>query len=179
MSCVPVPDAVSRRSIGDVSLGTLVEDLTGSRVPRHLSLYSSEADGTEGNTSRRRPGWRPAFFQVDDRAASLLRLEKVSALVRTFSVLRLVPTGGSSRRGLDGGYVRHTSSVHRLFSWLQVSEVRSGWYRNGRGSTQLVLGCSGHPHVNGQWSPSDTIVRRDPGAQHRLYAYSCTRRRPH
>ena len=136
---------------GDGSLGTLVEDLTGSRVRRDYRCHLDP--DLQMGTLPRRPGWRPAFGQVDIAQRHLAR-EGVGPgdLFLFFGWFRPAEhvAGGGWR------YVRHTSSVHRLFGWLQVSEVVPvGTDMVGARAARPWL--SDHPHVNGQWSPSNTI----------------------
>ena len=140
-----------------VSLGAIVEDLTGGRV-RGEHYCHLDPDLQRG-TLPRRPGWRPAFGQVDIAQGHLAR-ESVGPgdLFLFFGLFRPAEkvAGGAWR------YVRHEPSVHRLFGWLQVSEVVTVG-TNTAGACAARPWLSGHPHVNhphpnGQsWPPNNTI----------------------
>ena len=136
----------------DGSLGTLVEDLTGGRI---RGEYRCHVDpDLQMGTLPRRPGWRPAFGQVDIAQRHLER-ESVGPgdlflFFGWFRPAEKVP-GGAWR------YVRHAPSVHRLFGWLQVSEVVPVG-ADAAGARAARPWLSDHPHVNGQsWPPNNTI----------------------
>lgn len=142
---------------GDSSLGALVEDLTRRRV-RSDDRCHLDPDLQVGSLPRR-PGWRPAFGQVDIAQRHLVR-EGVGPgdLFLFFGWFRQAEqmTGGGWR------YVRYAPSVHRLFGWLQVSEaVAVGTDVESVRANRPWL--SDHPHVNGQsWSTDNTVYIATP-----------------
>ena len=154
---LPIPMQCSPTRFRDVrwrggSLGTLVEDLTGGRVRSECRCHLDP--DLQVGTLPRRPGWRPAFGQVD-KAQSHLAREGVGPgdLFLFFGWFRPAEqiALGAWR------YVRSARPVHRLFGWLQVSEiVPVGTDIAGVRAARPWL--SDHPHVNGRsWLPNNTI----------------------
>ena len=133
------------------SVGTLVEDLTRGRVrgDHHCHLDPD----LNVDALPRRPGWRPGFGQVDIAQRHLAR-ERVGPgdNFLFFGWFRPAEQIAGVWR-----YVRRAPSVHRLFGWLQVSEVVPV------GNETAVVRAtrpwlSDHPHVNGSaWPPNNTI----------------------
>ena len=102
----------------------------------------------------RQPGWRPAFGQIK-AAQSHLANQSVGPgdLFLYFGWFQLAEqvAGGAWR------YVRHAPPVHRLFGWLQVSEVVTVG-TDTVGTHAAYPWLSDHPHVNGQsWPPNNTV----------------------
>ena len=154
---LPIPGRRAPTRFQDVrwrhgSLGALVEDLTGGRVRGEYRCHLDP--DLQAGAIPRRPGWRPAFGQVDIAQRHLER-ERVGPgdLFLFFGWFRPV------EKVAEGAwrYVREAPSVHRLFGWLQVSEVVTvGADTDGARGARPWL-CD-HPHVNGQsWPPNNTI----------------------
>ena len=154
---LPIPVQRSPTRFRDVrwrcgSLGTLVEDLTGGRVLGEDRCHL-DPDLQVGALPRQ-PGWRPAFGQFK-AAQGHLASQSVGPgdLFLYFGLFRSVEqvAGGTWR------YVQNAPWVHRLFGWLQVSEVVTvGTDTVGARAARPWL--SDHPHVNGQsWPPSNTV----------------------
>ena len=154
---LPIPARRGPKRFRDVrwrdgSLGTLVEDLTGGRGRAEYRCHL-DPDLQIGALSRQ-PGWRPAFGQ---HHVAQRHLERQGVgrgdLFLYFGLFRAAEqlAGGTWR------YVRHVPSVHRLFGWLQVSEVvRVGADTAGARAARPWL--SDHPHVNGySWTATNTI----------------------
>ena len=136
----------------DSSLRNLVEDLTRGRIRGEYRCHLDP--DLQAGTLPRRPGWRPAFGQVGVAQHHLER-ESVGAgdLFLFFGWFRPAEqVAGNAWR-----YVRQAPSVHRLFGWLQVSEVVPVGV-NTAGVCAARPWLSDHPHINGQsWPPNNTI----------------------
>ena len=134
------------------SLGPLVEDLTRGRIRGEYRCHLDPDLHEE--TLPRQPGWRPSFGQVDIAQRHLER-ERVGLgdLFLFFGWFR----PAEKVAGATWRYVQHAPSVHRLYGWLQVSEVVTiGDDTAGARAARPWL--SDHPHVNGQsWPHNNTI----------------------
>ena len=142
------------RDVGwrDGSLGPLVEDLTGGRVRADHRCHL-DPDLQPGALPRP-AAWRPVFGQ-HGAAQSHLAREGVGPgdVFLYFGWSQLAEPAPSGR----WRYVRHAPPVHRLFGWLQVSEVVAvGMDTAGALAARPWL--SDHPHVNGpSWRSNNTI----------------------
>ena len=154
---LPIPARAGPKQFRDVrwrdgSLGTLVEDLTGGRVRAEYRCHLDPDLQTDALP--RQPEWRPAFGQhhVAQRHLEGQGVDR-GDLFLFFGLFRAAEqlAGGTWR------LVRHARPVHRLFGWLQVSEVvRVGTDTAGARATRPWL--SDHPHVNGHsWTATNTI----------------------
>ena len=153
---LPVPVRRSPMRFRDVrwrhgSLGALVEDLSGGRIRRDYRCHLDP--DLEVCMLSRQPGWRPAFGQVDIAQRHLER-ENVGPgdLFLFFGWFQPADKVAGRWR-----YVRGARSVHRLFGWLQVSEVVSAGSDTAAVRKTRPWLCD-HPHANGQsWPPNNTI----------------------
>lgn len=137
---------------GDGSLGPIVEDLTGGRV-RGEDRCHLDPD-LQADALPRRTEWRAAFGQVEIAQSHLAR-EGVGAgdLFLFFGWFRPVELSDA------GGwrYVPRAPSVHRLFGWLQVSDVITVGNELQSARTEYPW-LSAHPHLNGRsWPRNNTI----------------------
>ena len=157
---LPIPYPRSPTRFKDVqwcgeSLGPMVESLSNCRVMGadrcHLDP-DLNADALE-----RLPGWRPAFGQVG-KAQSHLESQGVGPgdLFLFFGWFRAVEraNGGSWK------YVRNAPQLHRLFGWLQVSEVVpvEGTLTRARAKRPWL---SKHPHLNRHWDNNTVYIARE------------------
>ena len=143
MVSLPIPDKSSPVTYGDISyeggsLGSLVADLTGGRIPPH---YRAHIDpDLVADSLPRLPGWRPIFGQTG-QAQSHLRNNEVGsgALFLFFGLFRRVER-------LNGSYtwVRDTRPCHVIWGWLQVVEVLELWNSQVNGYEWAKY----HPHFN-------------------------------
>ncbi|MCY4028235.1 MAG: hypothetical protein OXH75_18215 [Acidobacteria bacterium] len=154
---LPIPARHGPKRFRDVrwrdgSLGPLVEDLTGGRVRADHRCHL-DPDLQPGALPRP-AGWRPVFGQ-HGAAQSHLAREGVGPgdVFLYFGWFQLAEPAASGR----WRYVRHAPPVHRLFGWLQVSEVVAvGTDTAGVLAARPWL--SDHPHVNGpSWRSNNTI----------------------
>ncbi len=137
---------------GNGSLGPIVEHLTKGRV-REVDRCHLDPD-LRIDALPRPPGWRPAFGQVGIAQSHLAR-EGVGAgdLFLFFGWFRPAESVGAG----EWRYVQHAPSVHRLFGWLQVSDVVT--VGNDIQSARAAYPwLSAHPHLNGRsWPPNNAI----------------------
>jgi len=157
MLSLPIPDKTSVVTYGDiqfggVSIGPLVEELTGGRIP---STYRAHIDPDIVRDSLpRQPGWRPIFGQTGQAQGHLDR-NKVGAgdLFVFFGLFRCV----EDRNGVYH-WVANDRPRHVLWGWLQVGEVLSL-------RTTTPAGCPWaeyHPHFHrGRDSNNVIYVARD------------------
>ena len=154
---LPIPYPRSPTRFRDVqwrgeSIGPIVECLTKGRVKGRESCHL-DPDLNAGALERL-PGWRPAFGQVE-RAQSHLESQGVGPgdLFLFFGWFRAVEraNGGSWR------YVRNAPHVHRLFGWLQVSEVAhvEGTLTRARSERPWL---ARHPHLNSHWDNNTVYI---------------------
>lgn len=154
---LPIPYPGSPTRFNDVrwrggSLGPIVNCLTNGRVKGrdrcHLDpdLYADALP--------RLPGWRPAFGQVEI-AQRHLDNQGVGPgdLFLFFGWFRDVePVNGDAWR-----YVPNAPGVHRLFGWLQVSEVVPvvGTLKRARAERPWL---SKHPHLRRHWDYNTVYI---------------------
>lgn len=129
----------------NTSLGPIVESLTNGRVQGrgrcHLDpdLYADALP--------RLPGWHPALGQVEN-AQSHLQHQGVGPgdLFLFFGWFRCV----ERENGSTWRYVPNARNVHRLFGWLQVSDVVPivGSLTHARSERPWL---SMHPHLRRHW----------------------------
>lgn len=154
---LPIPARCGPKRFQDVrwrdgSLGPLVEDLTGGRVRAEFRCHLDP--DLQAGTLPRQLGWRPAFGQHRVAQRHLERQgigpEDLFLYFGLFRAAEQLP-GGTWR------YVRNAPLVHRMFGWLQVSEVvRVG--NDAAGIRAARPWLSDHPHVNGNsWTATNTI----------------------
>ena len=154
---LPIPYKRSPTRFRDVqwrgeSIGEIVESLSNRRVKRGERCHL-DPDLNAGALARL-TGWRPAFGQVET-AQSHLENEGVGPgdLFLFFGWFRAVERaiGGSWK------YVRNAPHVHRLFGWLQVSEVVpvEGTLTRARAERPWL---SRHPHLNRHWDNNTVYI---------------------
>ena len=157
---LPIPGKRSPTRFREVmwrgeSLGPIVESLSNRRVKGgdwcHLDP-DLNADALE-----RLPGWRPAFGQVE-RAQSHLENEGVEPgdLFLFFGWFRAVEPG----KGGMWRYVSDARDVHRLFGWLQVSEVVPVGAGLARARFERPW-LSTHPHLNRHRDNNTVYIARE------------------
>lgn len=152
----PIEDAKSIVTAEDVrrggeSVGEMVEQLTGGRMPRAYRAHLDPDLDTEGYP--RRPGWRPVLGQT---GSSLGHLAKQGVgggdLFLFFGWYRPV-----ERVGGRWVYVRGVPAVHALWGWLHVGAAFA--------HTDVPADACGwlayHPHL-----------QRSARRQHKLYVAS-------
>ena len=154
---LPIPARHGQKRFRDVrcrdgSLATLVEDLTGGRIRGEYRCHLDP--DLQSGALPRPPGWRPAFGQHGAAQGHLAR-EGVGPgdLFLYFGLFQSTErvAGGRLR------YVRRVPPVHRLFGWLQVSEVVTVG-SDTAGARAVHPWLSDHPHVNGpSWRANNTI----------------------
>ena len=154
---LPIPYKRSPTRFRDVqwrgeSIGPIVECLTKGRVkggdPCHLD------PDLNADALARLSGWRPAFGQVES-AQSHLENQGVGLrdLFLFFGWFRAVKSG-------NGGmwhYDRNAPHVHRLFGWLQVSEVLPVGGNLTRARSERPW-LSRHPHLNMHWDNNTVYI---------------------
>ena len=122
MVSLPIPDKKSDVTYSDIScegdsLGPLVAQLTGGRIPSHYRAHI-DPDLVQESLPRL-AGWRPIFGQTGP-AQSHLRNNGVGPgdLFLFFGLFRRV-------EGRDGAYTWTTNArpCHVIWGWLQVAEV--------------------------------------------------------
>jgi len=143
MVSLPIPDKSSPVTFGEISyrgssLGSLVADLTGGRIPPH---YRAHLDPDLVPLSLPRlPGWRAIFGQIG-QAQSHLQNNEVGPgdIFLFFGLFRSV-------KKLNGSYtwVRDTRSYHVIWGWLQIAEVLHLGHARPHGYDWAVY----HPHFN-------------------------------
>ena len=136
----------------DGSLAPIVECLTGKRV-RGRDRCHLDPD-LASDALERPPGWRPAFGQVDSPQTELTN-QRISSgdLFLFFGWFREVEevSGGMWR------YAAGAPDVHRLFGWLQVSDILPVGADTASAVKDRPWLCA-HPHVNGRsWPANNTI----------------------
>ena len=156
---LPIPYSRGPTRFTDVTwrgetLGPIVECLTKGRVKQRQRCHLDP--DLNADALPRLPGWRPAFGQVE-KAQRHLENQGVGPgdLFLFFGWFRAVETdNGSTWR-----YVPNAPPVHRLFGWLQVSEVVPivGTLKSARSERPWL---SMHPHVNRHWENNTVYVAR-------------------
>ena len=148
------------------SLAPIVECLSNGHLqgvdPCHLD------PDLRADALPRMPGWRAAFGQVNGEQTHLAGTKRSAPAVGRgdlflfFGLFRLVE---KVRAGADAWkYVSDAPQVHRLFGWLQVSEVVSIGTDTARARAAHPW-LSDHPHMadldNG-WSSNNTVYLSTP-----------------
>ena len=152
---IPVPRAPTRfRDVRwrDRSLTPIVEYLSKNRVQGKKWCHLDP--DLQANALSRPPHWRPAFGQAGAAQGHLARQGVGPGDLFLFF-------GWFRRVELDGPdtwrYVKGAASVHRLFGWLQVSEVVSVG-SNPAPARAAHPWLSAHPHLHGRsWTSSNTV----------------------
>ena len=154
---LPIPYLGSPTAFNDVrwrdrSLGPIVECLTNGRVKGRNRCHLDP--DLNADALPRLPGWRPAFGQVE-KAQSHLENQGVGPgdLFLFFGWFRDVePVNGAAWR-----YVPNAPHVHRLFGWLQVSEVVPVVGTLKRARTERPW-LSRHPHLRRHWDYNTVYI---------------------
>lgn len=139
----------------DTSLGSIVKDLTKGGVTGRQRCHLDP--DLYADALPRLPGWRPAFGQAEN-AQSHLQNQGVGPgdLFLFFGWFRCV----ERENGSTWRYVPNARNVHRLFGWLQVSEVVPV-----RGSLALARSerpwLSRHPHLKRHWDHNTAYIARE------------------
>ena len=141
----------------DSSLAPIVECLTRRRI-RGEDMCHLDPD-IRADALQRLPEWRPTFGQVDGAQTELenqrIRCGDLFLFFGWFRRVEETPGGGWR-------YAPSTPNEHRVFGWLQVSDiVRVG--ADTAGAVEQRPWLSAHPHVNGpSWPPNNTIYVATP-----------------
>ena len=157
---LPIPYPRSPTRFRDVrwrgtSLGPIVECLTNGRVKgKHRCHLDPDLNA---DALARSPGWRPAFGQVEI-AQRHLENQGVGPgdLFLFFGWFRAVEPGN----GGTWRYVRNAPDVHRLFGWLQVSEVVPVGENLSRARSARPW-LSAHPHLRRRWQNNTVYVAKE------------------
>lgn len=152
MVSLPIPDKSSSITYGDISykggsLGSLVADLTGGRIPPH---YRAHIDpDLVADSMPRLPGWRALFGQTG-QAQSHLRNNDVGPgdLFLFFGLFRNV----EKVNGLYA-WVRDSRPRHVIWGWLQVAEVLHLGHAHPHGYNWAEY----HPHFNRGPDPNNVV----------------------
>ncbi len=152
MVSLPIPDKSSVVTYRDIShkgssMGKLVADLTGGRIPPD---YHAHLDpDLVASSLPRLPHWQPLFGQTG-QAQSHLRNNNVGPgdLFLFFGLFRRVEM-------LNGTYtwVRDAQPSHVLWGWLQVAEV----LHIGKSRPQGYEWAQYHPHFNRGADPNNVV----------------------
>ena len=152
MVSLPIPDKSSPVTYGDItydgnSIGNLVSDLTGGRIPLYYRAHI-DPDLMEDSLPRL-PNWRPIFGQTG-QAQSHLRNNTIGSgdLFLFFGLFRRVEMR-------DGSYtwVRDAQPCHVIWGWLQVDEV----LHLGNSRPQGYEWAQYHPHFNRGADPNNVV----------------------
>ena len=152
---LPIPYPRSPTRFSDVtwhnsSLSPIVDCLTNGRVKGGNRCHLDP--DLMADARPRLPGWRPAFGQAE---ISQRHLENQGVgpgdLFLFFGWFRAVEPGN----GTTWRYVPNASDVHRLFGWLQVSEVVPVGSNLAHARSERPW-LSEHPHLNRR-SDNNTI----------------------
>ena len=140
---------------GDTSLGSIVKDLTKGEVTGRQRCHLDP--DLYADALPRLPGWRPAFGQVEN-AQSHLQNQGVGPgdLFLFFGWFRCV----ERENGSTWRYVPNARNVHRLFGWLQVSDVVPivGSLTRARSERPWL---SRHPHLKRHWDHNTVYIARE------------------
>lgn len=122
MVSLPIPDKKSVVTYGEIpyddgSIGPLVEELTGGRIP---SKYRAHIDPDIVRDSLpRQPGWRPIFGQTGQAQGHLRKSQVgVGDLFLFFGLFRRV-----ERRNGIYRWAANSQPRHVLWGWFQVAEI--------------------------------------------------------
>ena len=152
MVSLPIPDKKSDVTYADIScdgdsLGPLVSQLTGGRIPSHFRAHI-DPDLVQESLPRL-AGWRPIFGQTGP-AQSHLRNNGVGPgdLFLFFGLFRRV-------EGRDGAHTWTTDarSCHVIWGWLQVAEVLQLESSRPPG----YLWAEYHPHFHRGSEPNNVV----------------------
>lgn len=143
MVSLPIPDKsspVTYRDISydDSSIGNLVSDLTGGRIP---PCYRAHIDpDLMADSLPRLPNWRPIFGQTG-QAQSHLRNNNVGHgdLFLFFGLFHRIKVLNGSHTWVSKSRPRHV-----IWGWLQVEEV----LHLGNFKPQEYVWANYHPHFN-------------------------------
>ena len=139
----------------DSSLAPIVECLTNKCI-RGDDKCHLDPD-IRADALQRRPEWRPTFGQVDGAQTELKNHGiRCGDLFLFFGWFRRVEEKGGRWR-----YVPNAPDVHRVFGWLQVSDIVC----IGADTAAAVKRrpwLHAHPHVNGSWPRTNTIYVATP-----------------
>lgn len=134
--------------INGVSIGTLVEELTGGKVGRARRCHL-DPDIDAGSRTRIE-GWLPCLGQIDAAQGHLAK-QGVSEgdLFLFFGWFRQVEKGAFGWRYLPGA-----PDLHLVYGWLRIGQI----VRLGCGERpQPVEAFSDHPHLQGRERASNTL----------------------
>lgn len=152
MVSLPIPDKQSVIPYEDISydgesLGSLVDQLTGGRIPQHYCAHI-DPDLVHDCLSRL-PGWRPIFGQTG-QAQSHLRNNGVGPgdLFLFFGLFRRI-------EGQKGAYSwsAETRPCHVIWGWLQVAEV----LLSGSLNLPAYQWAEYHPHFHRGCDPNNAV----------------------
>ncbi len=107
-------------TFGAVSIGKLVEDLSGGRLRSNRQVHLDP--DLRRSSYARKPGWRPIFGQGQDAAESHLQTHGVTVgdLFLFFGWFREVELREGTYR-----YRQDAPDLHVIYGWLQVGAVIS------------------------------------------------------
>lgn len=152
MVSLPIPDKKSVVTYGDVlyegrSLGPLVAQLTGGRIPPHY-LAHIDPDIVPDSLPRQ-PGWRPIFGQTG-QAQGHLRKNGVGVddLFLFFGLFRRL-----ERRDGVYSWAIDAKPCHVLWGWFQVAEAVS----LGSGMSSELPWAEYHPHFHRGTDPNNVL----------------------
>ncbi|MGA7676408.1 MAG: hypothetical protein WCA78_15350 [Rhizomicrobium sp.] len=153
---IPLPIPASRDphtyddiAVKGVSLGPLVEELTGGKYKRtHRCHLDPDLDA---GSLPRTVGWRPAFGQIGAAQSHLARHAIGKGdLFLFFGWFREAEQVGGRWK-----FIRRAPNLHVIYGWMQVDEVIS--LANARGPTDRLAAFADHPHLHGRSDPSNTL----------------------
>lgn len=154
MLSFPIPARSTGTTYGELawngrSIGSIVEELTGGRVPSHFGVHLDP--DLRAETVPREAGWRPSFGQAG-AAQSVLAREGVGPgdLFLFFGWFKQVEERAGRLR-----YVPGSPDLHVIFGWLQVGQV-------------FALPTDRTP----RWAASHPHVVQPPGKLNTLYVAS-------
>jgi hypothetical protein len=143
------PHSYDEVTINEISLGTLVEDLTGGKIKRTARCHL-DPDLQSGSLPRL-ADWRPAFGQINAAQSHLARHQIGKGdLFLFFGWYKSVEQIASHWR-----YVRGAQDLHLIYGWMMVGEVVP-LVGVGRMAPQLAP-FADHPHLHGRDRPTNTL----------------------
>ena len=140
--------------VNGVTVGLLVEDLTGNKVDRTRRCHL-DPDIDPGSRPRME-GWRPCLGQIDAAQGHLAK-QGVSEddLFLFFGWFRQVEECSSGWR-----YVPGLPDLHVLYGWLRVGHI----VHLGRGERPSpIQAFTEHPHLHGRDRVSNTLYMASDG----------------
>ena len=151
---LPIPSRIDPLTydgvtINGISLGSLVEDLTGGRIERTRRCHLDP--DLEAASLPRQLGWSPAFGQID-AAQTHLASQNVTRgdLFLFFGWFRAVEAVGSHWR-----YIRGAPHLHVIYGWMLIDKVIS--LVNSTDLEEQLQPFADHPHLHGRDRPSNTL----------------------